>query len=72
MHYGLNIAYGLFFGLVGNTESAIIRVKESAQESLLTQSLYYIIPALMFIFVLWAIQFYKNSSNTMKNVPFSA
>lgn len=72
MHYGLNIAYGLFFGLVGNSESAIIRVKEIGEESLLTQSLYYIIPALMFIFVLWAIRFYKNSSNSMKNVPFSA
>ncbi|MEH7076928.1 CPBP family intramembrane glutamic endopeptidase [Neobacillus drentensis] len=64
LHYGLNIAYGLFYGLVGNPEGGILQIKETGQETVYLQ---YIIPAMMFIFVVWFLPFYSN--NTVKNVP---
>ena len=66
IHYGLNIAYGLFFGLVGNPESAIFSIRETAHHTFLTESLPYTIPAIMLIVVLWASKYYivHNSGNS--------
>ena len=67
LHYGLNIAYGLFFGLVGNSGSGIFIVKETGHETAFSSLLNYIIPALMFIFVLWALKYYSSSSTLSKD-----
>lgn len=66
IHYGLNIAYGLFFGLVGNPESAIFSIRETKHLTYLTDSLQYIIPAIMLIVVLYSLKYYKvnNSGNS--------
>ncbi|WP_152681190.1 CPBP family intramembrane glutamic endopeptidase [Neobacillus vireti] len=71
IHYGLNVAYGLLFGLVGNSGSAVFIIKETGHETVLSNSLYYLVPAAMFIFVLWFIRFYSNHVRTVTNVPFS-
>jgi membrane protease YdiL (CAAX protease family) len=72
IHYGLNVAYGLFFGLIGSPGTSIIIIKESKNETLFSNLLYYLIPALMFIFVLWAIKFYNKTTIPVKKIPFSA
>jgi membrane protease YdiL (CAAX protease family) len=63
IHYGLNVAYGLFFGMVGSPNSSIFIVKETVNESLLSEVLYYLIPAIMFIVVLFVIRFYSNCNH---------
>ncbi|MDR6122988.1 membrane protease YdiL (CAAX protease family) [Bacillus sp. SLBN-46] len=67
LHYGLNIAYGLFYGLVGNSGSALFIVKETGHETAFSNLLNYIIPALMFIFVLWALKYYSSSNTLSKD-----
>jgi hypothetical protein len=71
IHYGLNIAYGLFYGLVGKAGGGIFIIKETGQDSTLSNLLPFIIPAFMFIFVLWFLQFYSNTKKSNTEVPFS-
>lgn len=59
IHYGLNVAYGLFFGMVGSPDTSIFMVREAVNESLLSTILYYLIPALMFFTVLLVIRYYN-------------
>ncbi|MEH7083289.1 CPBP family intramembrane glutamic endopeptidase [Neobacillus drentensis] len=69
IHYGLNVAYGLFYGLVGNPEGGILKIREHGHE---TVPLQYIVPAMMFLFVFRFQRFYrKNTTIPMKKVPFS-
>jgi membrane protease YdiL (CAAX protease family) len=63
IHFGLNLAYGLFFGLVGNTNSAIFIIEENSNQTSLASFTQYLVPALMFLFILWAIKFYNKSTN---------
>jgi membrane protease YdiL (CAAX protease family) len=72
IHYGLNIAYGLFYGLVGKAGGGIFIIKETGQDSTLSSLLSFVIPAIMFIFVLWFMKFYTNTKNPNTEVPFSA
>jgi membrane protease YdiL (CAAX protease family) len=67
LHYGLNIAYGLFFGLVGNTGSGLIIVKETGHETAFSSLLHYLVPAIMFLFVLYTIRFYTTLVPNIKN-----
>lgn len=62
IHYGLNVAYGLFFGMVGSPESSIIIVKENINETMLSEVLYYLIPTIMFLLVLWVMKFYYQTT----------
>jgi membrane protease YdiL (CAAX protease family) len=62
IHYGLNVAYGLFFGMVGSPESSIIIVKENINETMLSEVLYFLIPTIMFLVVLWAMKFYYQTT----------
>ena len=67
LHYGLNIAYGFFFGLVGNTGSGLIIVKETGHETVFSSILHYLVPAIMFLFVLFTIRFYSTLVPKIKN-----
>ncbi|MCM3694153.1 CPBP family intramembrane glutamic endopeptidase [Neobacillus niacini] len=71
IHYGLNVAYGLFFGMVGIPGTSIFVVEEAVYESLVSEVLYYLIPALMFITVLLVFRFYSQNTNDKKNAPLS-
>jgi membrane protease YdiL (CAAX protease family) len=71
IHYGLNVAYGLFFGMVGSPGTSIFIVEEAVNESLLSEVLYFFIPALMFINVLVVIKFYSHFTNEQKDIPNS-
>jgi membrane protease YdiL (CAAX protease family) len=71
IHYGLNIAYGLFYGLVGKAGGGIFIIK-TGQDSTLSSLLSFVIPGIMFIFVLWFSKFYTNTKNPNTEVPFSA
>lgn len=71
LHYGLNIAYGLFYGLVGKAGNGIFIIQESGQESLLSLLLPYLIPAIMFIFVWWINKFYSKNNNSTNPAAFS-
>jgi membrane protease YdiL (CAAX protease family) len=70
IHYGLNIAYGLFYGLVGKAGGGIFIIRETGHDSALSTLLPYIIPSMMFIFVLWVIKFYSNTKKPNMEVPF--
>jgi hypothetical protein len=72
IHYGLNIAYGLFYGLVGKAGGGIFIIKETGQHSTLSSLLSFVIPAIMFIFVLWFMKFYTHTKKPDMEVPFSA
>lgn len=72
IHYGLNIAYGLFYGLVGKAGGGIFIIKETGQDSSLSNLLPFIIPSIMFIFVLWVMKFYSNTKKPNPEVPVSA
>jgi hypothetical protein len=72
IHYGLNIAYGLFYGLVGKAGGGIFIIKETGQDPTLSSLLSFVIPAIMFIFVLWFMKFYTNTKKPNTEVPFSA
>jgi membrane protease YdiL (CAAX protease family) len=67
LHYGLNIAYGLFFGLVGNSESSLFIVKETGHETAVSSLLHYMVPAIMFLFVLNTLKFYVSPVSKVKN-----
>lgn len=69
IHYGLNVAFGLFFGMVGSPGTSVFMVKEAANASLLSELLYYLIPSLMFITVLFIIRFYSQNNNGKNDVP---
>ncbi len=71
IHYGLNVAYGLFFGMVGSPGTSIFLIKETVKKSLLSEILYYLIPALMFFTVLLVIRFYSNFTKEKKDIPVS-
>lgn len=71
IHYGLNVAYGLFFGMVGNPGSSVFIVKEAATESLVSEVLYFLIPALMFITVIMSIKFYTHYTKEKNDIPNS-
>lgn len=71
IHYGLNVAYGLFFGMVGSPGTSIFMVKEAVNESLLSEILYYFIPALMFFTVLLVIRFYTKFTKEKEDIPVS-
>lgn len=62
IHFGSNVAYGLPFGQLGKSNSSLIIVTKSGHESLFTPVVDYSIPILMFLFLLWAIRFYKLDS----------
>lgn len=66
LHYGLNIAYGLFFGLVGNTGSALFIVQETGHVTTFSILLHYFVPASMFLFVLCIVRFYTNPVSNIK------
>jgi membrane protease YdiL (CAAX protease family) len=70
IHYGLNVAYGLFFGMIGSPGTSVFIVKEATKASILSEVLYYLIPSLMFIAVFLVIRFYSQNTNDKKNVPF--
>ncbi|MCM3729437.1 CPBP family intramembrane metalloprotease [Neobacillus cucumis] len=74
IHYGLNMAYGLLFGLVGNPESAIVSIKETGRHPYLSTNLQYTISAILFIFLFWLLKYYSINHNRHINnkVPFSA
>jgi membrane protease YdiL (CAAX protease family) len=72
IHYGLNIAYGLFYGLVGKAGGGIFIIKETGQHSTLSTLLPIFIPAIMFLFVLWVMKYYSNTKELNSEVPFSA
>jgi membrane protease YdiL (CAAX protease family) len=72
IHYGLNIAYGLFYGLVGKAGGGIFIIKETGKDSTLSSLLPFIIPGIMFIFVLWVLKFYSHTKKSNMDVPFSA
>lgn len=63
IHFGSNIAYGLLFGQNGKPNSSLIIVNEVGHDSLVSQIVDFVIPMLMFLFVLRAIRFYKVSTN---------
>ncbi|MEH7178167.1 CPBP family intramembrane glutamic endopeptidase [Neobacillus vireti] len=69
IHYGLNVAYGLFFGMVGSPGTSIFIVKATMNESLVSEVVYYLIPGLMFIFVILVIKFYSQSTYEKTNIP---
>jgi membrane protease YdiL (CAAX protease family) len=63
IHYGLNTAYGLLYGLVGNTSDAVFIIKEVHDGSVFSTLLSYIIPSLMFIVVLSTLRIYKKTKD---------
>jgi membrane protease YdiL (CAAX protease family) len=69
IHYGLNVAYGLFFGMIGSPGTSVFIVKESVNETLLSEVLYYFIPALMFIVVVLVIRYYSGIIDEEKDIP---
>jgi membrane protease YdiL (CAAX protease family) len=71
IHYGLNVAYGLFFGMVGSPGTSIFIIKEAVNQSLLSEVLYFFIPTLMFFAVLSVNKFYYHHKNDHKDFPFS-
>jgi hypothetical protein len=71
IHYGLNVAYGLFFGMVGSPGTSVFMVKEAVNESLLSEILYYLIPSMMFFTVLMAIRFYSDFTKQKRDIPVS-
>lgn len=71
IHYGLNVAYGFFFGMVGSPGTSIFMVQEALNESLLSEVIYYLIPALMFLTILLVIRLYNKLTNKKKDVPIS-
>ncbi|WP_139311228.1 CPBP family intramembrane glutamic endopeptidase [Bacillus sp. MRMR6] len=74
IHYGLNVAYGLFFGMVGNPGTSIMIVKESVNQTTTIGAIsHYLIPAIMFLFLLIGMKFYhKNTNQNNNKLPFSA
>jgi membrane protease YdiL (CAAX protease family) len=72
IHFGLNMAYGLLFGQNGKPNSSLIIVDKSGTENLFTEIVDYAIPMLMFIFLLWAIRFYRTNGKIIHvNSPTS-
>lgn len=64
IHFGLNIVYGLLFGQLGKPNSSLFLVKETENHYILSKMVYFGVPVLMFLFVLWAIRFYKINNRT--------
>lgn len=72
LHFGLNLAYGFIYGLSGKAGSGVLAFRELGRGSWLSENIQYIMPLLMFLFMLWFLRFYKQqSANTEKEVPFS-
>jgi membrane protease YdiL (CAAX protease family) len=72
IHYGLNVAYGLFFGMVGNPGTSIFIIKENVNQTTVGAISHYLIPAIMFLFLLMGMKFYyKNTNHNNNNLPFS-
>jgi hypothetical protein len=67
IHYGLNIAYGLFYGMAGKAGSGIFIIEETDKASALTEILPFIIPGIMFIFVWWVLQYYAKTTRVQTN-----
>lgn len=71
IHFGLNVAYGLFYGLVGNKDSRIFQIEETGRESFLSSVNPFVIPLLMFLFLLWVLKKYESTTfKTNKNEGF--
>ncbi len=67
IHYGLNIAYGLFYGIAGKAGSGIFIIEETGKATALTNLLPFIVPGIMFIFVLWGLKFYSKFTDAPVN-----
>jgi len=72
IHYGLNVAYGLFFGMVGSPGTSIFVVKEAVNPTLLSDILYYSIPAIMFMVVILVFKFKSYQTVTRNNYFYEA
>jgi membrane protease YdiL (CAAX protease family) len=69
LHFGLNMAYGLLFGQNGKPNSSLIILKKQADNTLISEMVDIAIPILMFLFLLWAIRFYKRSTDKTPYPP---
>jgi membrane protease YdiL (CAAX protease family) len=72
IHFGLNLAYGLLFGLAGNPATSVFVVKEIVHTSWFADFAYFFIPAFMFVFILWAIKYYNKTEVPSNRSTFSA
>jgi membrane protease YdiL (CAAX protease family) len=63
IHFGGNMVYGLLFGQMGKPNSSLLIIEKLGNDTFLSQTVDYLIPVLMFMFVLWAIRFYKNNNH---------
>jgi membrane protease YdiL (CAAX protease family) len=72
IHFGLNMVYGLLFGQGGKPNSSLVIIEKISDDSLLARIVDFSIPVLMFLFLLWAIRFYKVANKTIStNFTFS-
>ncbi|MEL3971185.1 CPBP family intramembrane glutamic endopeptidase [Rossellomorea oryzaecorticis] len=51
IHWGLNVCYGIFNGMLGSTDGGIFITVNNPSPSLLIELISYIIPLLMFLFL---------------------
>ncbi|MBS4205010.1 CPBP family intramembrane glutamic endopeptidase [Lederbergia citrea] len=51
IHWGLNVCYGIFNGMLGSSDGGVFIITENANPSILLEAISYIIPLLMFIFL---------------------
>jgi membrane protease YdiL (CAAX protease family) len=66
IHFGLNMVYGLVFGQQGKPNSSLILIHDLDTNAFLSPYLDKIVPLLMFLFILWAIRFYRINGNETK------
>ncbi|MFD2443938.1 CPBP family intramembrane glutamic endopeptidase [Bacillus sp. CGMCC 1.16607] len=68
IHFGLNMVYGLLFGQMGKPNSSLLIINESSKEFLLSQIVDLAVPFMMFLFMLWAIRFYKKTNENKSDL----
>ncbi|MBS4178332.1 CPBP family intramembrane glutamic endopeptidase [Lederbergia citrea] len=51
IHWGLNVCYGIFNGMLGSSNGGIFIITDNANPSIIIDSISYIIPLLMFLFL---------------------
>jgi hypothetical protein len=64
IHFGLNVAYGLLNGMSGKPGNGIIVMHETGSESFLSTANQYVIPTVMFLFLLWVIRLFQTSQTS--------
>ncbi|WP_442593626.1 CPBP family intramembrane glutamic endopeptidase [Neobacillus sp. D3-1R] len=69
IHFGSNMFYGLMSGQLGKPNSSLFIINKVGDNTIFSQIVDYGIPALMFLFMLWAIRFYKKSEQPLNVFP---